>query len=138
MQQDALLINCDGGARGNPGPAAIGALLWTPDRKVITFLSERIGSTTSNVAEYAALAKALQLAVRYTKGEVRVMMDSELVVRQLTGVYRVRAQHLLPLYESVKRLETSFAKVTYTAVRRTDKYQARADKLVNEALDRKE
>ena len=132
---DKVLINTDGGARNNPGPAAIGIVIWDENHAKLEEYKERIGDTTNNVAEYKALIKALEIAIRHTSGEVHVFMDSQLVVRQVTGQYRIKAQHLRPLFQKVKDAESSFAKVMYDYVSRYDRYQVEADKLVNDALD---
>lgn len=135
---EVILINTDGGSRGNPGKAAIGIVIRDENNKVLEKYKEKIGITTNNVAEYKALIKGLELASKYTKEgnkEIKVFMDSELIVRQLTGVYRVKQSHLISLFENVKKLESKFKKISYTHVFREDKYQTEADKLVNEALD---
>jgi ribonuclease HI len=131
-----VIINADGGSRGNPGPAAIGILIRDTNRTIAKF-SQIIGMATNNVAEYKALVKALELASKFTKEEVYIFMDSELVVRQLSGDYRVKANNLKPIFERVRKLESMFRKVTYRNVTRDDKFQAQADFLVNQALDRK-
>lgn len=137
MACEMVLVNCDGGSRGNPGPAAIGVVVWDEKRRVLKELGERIGITTSNVAEYKALAKALELASAYTHNEVHVFMDSELVARQVKGLYKVKASHLLPLLANVKRCEGAFRRVVYSNVPREDRFQSEADRLVNEALGSK-
>lgn len=129
-----VVINCDGGSRGNPGEAAIGIVIRRDD-EVLEKIKKKIGKTTNNIAEYTALIKSIEAASKYTKGEVEIIMDSELVVRQVRGIYAVRAKHLLPFYQKVKSLESNFRKVTYKNVSRWDKFQSEADKLVNEALD---
>jgi len=127
-------LHADGAARGNPGPAAYGFVLDSPTGAEIAAGAEVIGETTNNVAEYrgliAGLTRALDLGV--TKLETR--MDSELVVRQMTGEYRVKNAGLKPLYEAAKRAAARFAGVDFRAVRREE--NARADRLVNETLDR--
>lgn len=130
-----IIVNCDGGARGNPGPAAIGVVL-RDEKKVLETHKEMIEETTNNVAEYHALIKALESARKYTKDEVLIIMDSELVIKQMSGEYKVKAEHLLPLFNKVKALEKEYQKVTYQHVLRSDHHQAMADKLVNDALDR--
>ncbi len=128
-------VYADGGSRRNPGPAAIGVIILDEHDQVIERHKEFIGTATNNVAEYTALLKALQLAVRHTQGEVHVFMDSEVVIRQMKGSYQIKAPHLLPLYEAVKRREKAFVKVIYRNVPRSNPHQAQADALVNEALD---
>ncbi|MBI1970430.1 reverse transcriptase-like protein [Candidatus Woesearchaeota archaeon] len=132
-----VILNCDGGSRGNPGPAAIGVVVWDEKRNVLLKHHERIGHTTNNVAEYTALLRALELAQKYTTGTVHVFMDSEVVIRQMNNEYIVRAKHLLPLHNKAKETEKKFERVTYTHVPRENKYQTEADKLVNTALDGK-
>jgi ribonuclease HI len=130
-----IIVNADGGSRGNPGPAAIGIVIRDDKRKVLETYKERIGAATNNTAEYKSLIKALELASKHTKEELRVFMDSELVIRQLTGAYRVKAKLILPLYQQAKKLEALFQKVSYANVPREDSHQAQADQLVNDALD---
>ena len=123
----------DGGARGNPGPAAYGYVLEAEDGTVLAAAGEAIGVATNNVAEYrglvAGLARALELAVP----EVEVVSDSELLVKQMTGVYRVKNEALRELSLEAARLARQVGTVTYRAVRR--EHNKLADKLVNEALD---
>ncbi len=132
---EKIFVNCDGGSRGNPGPAAIGIVVWDENRNVLEVYKNCIGNATNNVAEYSALIKALKIASEYSKKEVCVFMDSELVVRQMNGQYRVKKDHLLDLYQEVKVAEKVFEKVVYVSVGRNDKYQEVADTLVNQALD---
>ncbi|MGH2891431.1 MAG: ribonuclease HI family protein, partial [Solirubrobacteraceae bacterium] len=94
-----LVIHVDGGARGNPGPAAIGVVLSDGDGTVIHELGERIGVATNNVAEYKALLRGIELAAAHGATELDVVNDSELVARQLTGAYRVKHQAMKPLYQ---------------------------------------
>ena len=108
----------DGGARGNPGPAAIGILICDEKGGPLFEIGETIGDTTNNVAEYQAVIKALQTAESLGAQEVIHHMDSELVTRQLTGEYRLKAEHLRPLFLKVKELEKKFKKITYTHVPR--------------------
>ncbi len=130
-----ILINCDGGSRGNPGPAALGLLLRLPSGQLLKTHAEKIGVATNNEAEYRALIKALSLAKEFTREEVRVFMDSELVVRQVTGQYKIKLPHLQILYQQVKIAERAFLSVVYQSVPRSDEYQQLADRLVNLALD---
>ena len=125
----------DGGARGNPGPAAIGVLLC--DEKGISLFEqgEVIGDTTNNVAEYEAVIKALTIAHDLKAQEITHHMDSELVKKQLTGEYRLKAEHLRPLFLKVKDLEKKFKKITFVHVPREHPQMKRADRQVNRALD---
>jgi ribonuclease HI len=126
-------LSTDGGARGNPGPAAYGYVLESDDGHVLAAHGEAIGHATNNVAEYsglvAGMAKAAELGVR----ELEVVSDSELLVKQMRGEYKVKNEALRALWEDANDLEHRFARVRYTAVRRA--HNELADRLVNEALD---
>lgn len=130
-----FFLHTDGGARGNPGPAAIGVVLYNEEKKPVVEHKERIGSATNNIAEYKALIKGLEIATAYTHTILDCFLDSELLVEQLRGKYAVKAKHLKPLYEEVRRLERQFGRVLYHHVPRENPFQARADALVNAALD---
>ncbi len=123
----------DGGARGNPGPAAYGYVLETDDGTVLAARGEKIGVATNNVAEYRALIAGLAKAVELAVPEVEVVSDSELLVKQMTGVYRVKNEALRELSLEAAQLARRIGRVTYTAVRR--ERNELADRLVNEALD---
>jgi ribonuclease HI len=123
----------DGGARGNPGPAAYGFVLEADDGTVLAAHGEKIGVATNNVAEYRALIAGLAKAVELAVPEVEVVSDSELLVKQMTGVYRVKNDALRELSVEAAQLARRIGKVTYTAVRR--EHNELADRLVNEALD---
>jgi ribonuclease HI len=132
-----IYTNSDGGARGNPGPGAIGVII-RKDGKILMKFSKFIGQrVTSNVAEYEALIKALELASEFTDDEFTCVLDSELVVRQLLGEYRVRNQKLLELFLKVQKLQERFKKIKYLHSSRWDKFQQIADELVNEELDKR-
>jgi ribonuclease HI len=134
--RDELVIYSDGGARGNPGPAAIGAVVLDPSTDpptVLSTVSERIGVTTNNVAEYQALIAGLEAASEHPARRIRVRADSQLVIRQLEGRYRVKQAHLRPLYERALALLRDYEEVDLAHVRRED--NADADALVNAALD---
>lgn len=129
------VLHTDGGARGNPGPAAIGLVLEFPASDLPTYEhAETIGKATNNVAEYTALLRGLQEALRRKATAVECVLDSELVVRQIAGVYRVRDPHLRALWTKVQELRGSFSSVEFRTVPRRE--NARADRLVNKALDR--
>ncbi|HEX3056079.1 MAG TPA: reverse transcriptase-like protein [Gaiellaceae bacterium] len=123
----------DGGARGNPGPAAYGYVLEAEDGTVLAAHGERIGVATNNVAEYRALIAGLEKAVELAVPEVEVVSDSELLVKQMNGEYRVKNAALQDLSIQASRLAREVGKVSYTAVRR--EHNKLADQLVNEALD---
>ena len=126
-------LSTDGGARGNPGPAAFGYVLETEDGTVLAAHGERIGVATNNVAEYSALIAGLEKALELELDEVEVVSDSELLVKQMTGEYKIKNETLQELSQEASRLARKLRKVSYTAVRR--EHNELADRLVNEALD---
>ena len=123
----------DGGARGNPGPAAYGYVLETEDGTVLAAHGEAIGEATNNVAEYRALVAGLGKAVELAVDDVEVVSDSELLVKQMRGEYKVKNEALRELFEEAGRIARQLRSVGYTAVRR--EHNELADRLVNEALD---
>jgi ribonuclease HI len=128
-----LTVHVDGGARGNPGPAAIGVVVSAPDGAVLDEFAERIGVATNNVAEYRALLRGLERAASLGAREVELINDSELVARQLTGVYKVKHPAMKPLYEEAMTALRGFDTWKIRSVPRAQ--NAHADQLVNEALD---
>jgi ribonuclease HI len=128
-----LVINVDGGARGNPGPAAIAAVLSTPEGEVLEQHGERIGGATNNVAEYRALLLGLERARSRGAKEVELIGDSELVVRQVRGEYKVKDEALRGLHAKVVKALAEFDRWSIHHVSRED--NAEADRLVNVALD---
>ena len=126
-------LSTDGGARGNPGPAAYGYVLEAEDGTVLDARGEKIGVATNNVAEYRALIAGLEKAVELGVDELEVISDSELLVKQMQGEYRVKNEALRELNDEANSLERKLGRVRYTAVRR--EHNELADKLVNEALD---
>ena len=132
-----IFTNSDGGSRGNPGLGAIGIIV-RDNEKILTKYSAKIGNNvTNNIAEYEALIKALELASRHTKDELTCFLDSELVVNQLLGKYRVKKPELLRLFLKVQKLQENFKSIKYKHVSRWDKFQRIVDELVNDELDRK-
>lgn len=125
----------DGGSRGNPGPAGAGIVLEDPSGRTVYAVGLYLGSMTNNAAEYRALLAGLEEAVRREVRGLRVVSDSELIVRQINGQYRVKSADLLPLYEQVKALLRRIPAATVVHVRREE--NQRADALVNRALDAK-
>ncbi|MDQ4020034.1 MAG: reverse transcriptase-like protein [Actinomycetota bacterium] len=123
----------DGGARGNPGPAAAAYVLEAEDGTVLDARGEAIGVATNNVAEYRALVAGLAKATELGVTDLDVVSDSELLVKQMRGEYRVKNQSLIDLSVEAGRLARQIGRVTYRAVRRAD--NELADRLVNEALD---
>ena len=128
-----LLVHVDGGARGNPGPAAIGAVVSTPDGEVLEEAAQGIGEATNNVAEYRALLLGLERARALGATEVEVINDSELVARQLQGAYKVKHAGLRPLYDQAMEALERFERWSVRSVPREQ--NAHADRLVNAALD---
>jgi ribonuclease HI len=123
----------DGGARGNPGPAAYGFVLETEDGKVLAAEGALIGNATNNVAEYSGLIAGLEKAVELHVPDVEVVSDSELMVKQMRGEYRVKNEALRGLYEQATALARLLGNVEYRHVKRA--HNELADKLVNDALD---
>ena len=126
-------LSTDGGARGNPGPAAYGYVLETEDGKVLDKRGQKIGVATNNVAEYRALIAGLEAALAHGVSELEVVSDSELLVKQMRGEYKVKNAALKTLSTQAAALGRGLDSVSYTAVRR--ELNALADRLVNEALD---
>jgi ribonuclease HI len=124
----------DGGARGNPGPAASAFVLEAEDGTVLAAEGEAIGTATNNVAEYRALLAGLERAAELGLDELEVVSDSELLVKQMRGEYKVKNAALRELWDEGQRLARRVGRVEYTAVRR--EHNELADRLVNEALDR--
>lgn len=129
-----LVVNVDGGARGNPGPAAIGAVVQHPGGEVLEERGERIGTATNNVAEYKALLLGIERATELGASELELVGDSELIVRQVKGEYKVKDVTLRKLHGEVKRALRPFeGRWSIRHVRR--EYNAEADRLVNQVLD---
>jgi ribonuclease HI len=130
---EKVVVHVDGGARGNPGPAAAGAVASAPDGTVLGERGVYIGEATNNVAEYRAVLLGLELARELGAREVEVVNDSELVARQIAGRYKVKHAGLRPLFVETMRALREFDSWAVRNVRREQ--NARADELVNEALD---
>jgi ribonuclease HI len=131
-----LVIHTDGGARGNPGPAGIGVLIEDGDGNTVLEHSRYLGEATNNQAEYTALIDALEHAKERGADEVDCFLDSELVVKQLNGEYKVKDPELAKLYLKVHNLRCAFRKAVFTHIRREQ--NKRADRLANDAMDRAE
>lgn len=129
------MLYSDGGARGNPGPAAIAYLALTEAGQIIKADSRCIGKATNNQAEYNALIAALEFAKVFKAQEVTCHLDSELVAKQLNGEYSVKNPKLRKLWQKAEELKRSFKKTCFVNVPRTNPYIQRADALVNVALD---
>jgi ribonuclease HI len=128
-----LVVHVDGGARGNPGPAAIGVVVASEDGEVLRELGERIGPATNNVAEYQALLRGIEVARELGANEVEFVNDSELVAKQLTGAYRVKHPAMRPLHAEAMSALGGFDSWRIRSVPRAQ--NADADALVNQALD---
>jgi len=133
------IVYADGGSRGNPGPAGAGAIVRNEEGKTVLTVSEFLGDTTNNVAEYTAILRALE-SIRDIAGsdqaDIQVHMDSELVVKQMKGEYKIKHPNLKPLADKVKELVFCYKSVSFTHVRREQNKDA--DALANEAMDRGE
>lgn len=136
---NTITIFTDGGSRGNPGPAAVGAQILDADEKVLAEVSETIGNATNNYAEYYAVVRGLQaakevLGKKTKETAVELKLDSELVKKQLNGEYQIKDAGLVPLFIEIHNMRVSlFPNLTLTHVRR--EFNKEADRLVNEALD---
>ena len=132
-----IYTNSDGGARGNPGPSAIGVIVRDGGKILEEFSEVLTKPSTNNVAEYRALIKALEIALKYTKSEITCILDSELVVKQLLGEYQIKNPELMKLFLEVQKLQANFSKIIYKHVKREDKHQKYVDYLLNKKLDEK-
>jgi ribonuclease HI len=128
-----VIVNVDGGSRGNPGPAAIAAVATDPSGEVLAERSETIGEATNNVAEYRALLLGIEMAKELSPDEVEYVGDSKLIVEQVKGNWKVKQDHLRPLHTKVKDALRDLPKWSIRHVKRDD--NERADELLNEALD---
>lgn len=128
----SAIANIDGGSRGNPGPAGYGALITLDDGEIVE-LKQSLGIVTNNVAEYEGLLAALRWAVDHRLKRLHIRSDSELLVKQMTGQYRVKSPGLLPLHEEARALIRSLGQVRFEHVRR--ELNKEADRLANEAMD---
>lgn len=133
MTPKDLTLFSDGGSRNNPGPAAAAYILKNKDGSLIEQRGIYLGEATNNTAEYEALLAGLRAAEKYNPAAVECFLDSELVVKQLQGIYRVKESHLLYLNEQIRSLVKLFTKVTYNYIGREKNREA--DKLVNQTLD---
>lgn len=134
-----FILYADGGSRGNPGPSGAGALVRDEEGTQVVTVSEYLGSATNNIAEYTALLRALQglqklLGVAAPSATVEARLDSQLVVRQMNGEYKIKHPNIVPLAAEVKEVVRAFKSVSFTHVYREDNTEA--DALANEAMDR--
>jgi ribonuclease HI len=129
----AVIVSCDGAARGNPGPAGIGVQIVDERGVVVGEIAEGLGETTNNVAEYTAAIRGLELAAELGAAEVTLRSDSLLLIQQLLGRFRVRTAHLRPLHERVQELAKTFAQIRFEHVPR--ELNTEADRLANQGVD---
>ncbi len=129
-----IIANCDGGSRGNPGPAGYGVYIQDSNGKVVAELNEFLGERTNNFAEYSGLLAALEYALQHNHRRLRVVADSELMVKQIKGQYRVNSPELRPLYEEAKRRIAQLETFEIQHVLREK--NRHADRLANLAMDR--
>ncbi len=128
-----VIVNVDGGARGNPGPAAIAAVATTPDGEVLAERSDTIGEATNNVAEYRALMLGVELAKELGADEAEFIGDSSVIAHQVRGEWKIKQEHLRPLREQAVQAVEEHGKWSIRNVPREE--NTRADELLNEALD---
>ena len=128
-----LWLSTDGGARGNPGPAGLGLVIKDESGEVLLEHGQYLGETTNNVAEYSALVAALKFALSLGGTEVVIQMDSELIVKQMTGLYKIKQPHLQELAAQVEAQLKQFDKYEFKHVLRA--YNKEADRMVNKAID---
>ena len=133
MNKEKLIIYCDGGSRGNPGPAGLGAVIYDKDKNKLFEISEFLGVSTNNQAEYKGVLKAIEKAKEMKAKELTFYLDSELIVKQMNGQYRVKNKDLLPIYMEIRKYILEFEKVEFNHVRR--EYNKEADALANMAMD---
>jgi len=129
-----VIVSCDGASRGNPGPAGIGVQITDDDGTVLAEIAEGLGETTNNVAEYTAAVEGLKRALELGGAEVLLRSDSQLLINQLTGRYRVKAAHIVLLHRQVLSLAEQFDQIRYEHVRR--ERNTEPDRLANEGVDR--
>lgn len=135
-EEGLLLIYTDGASRGNPGPSAWAFLLLDENRNALEERAGFIGRGTNNEAEYHGLIEGLRAALRRGGRRISVFSDSELMIRQMTGMYRVGSPRLIPLHREAQSISRKFGAIEYHSVRRDQPYIARADQLCNAVLDR--
>ncbi|MEA2556385.1 MAG: ribonuclease [Actinomycetota bacterium] len=129
-----MIVSCDGASRGNPGPAGIGVQITDADGTVLAEIAEGLGETTNNVAEYTAAIEGLKRALELGGTDVLLRSDSQLLINQLTGRYRVKTAHIVPLHQEVLALASKFDRIRFEHVRR--ERNTEPDRLANEGVDR--
>lgn len=128
-----MILYCDGAARGNPGPAGLGAYITEDDGTFVHEIARGLGEATNNVAEYSALVAGLEWCVANGADAVRVRADSDLVIKQMNGVYKVKAKNLMGLHRRARELAAALGEVTFEHVRR--EFNKDADRLANQGVD---
>jgi ribonuclease HI len=128
-----MTLNTDGGSRGNPGPGACSAILKDRNATIVGKASKFLGLCTNNEAEYQGLLLGLELAIKHNADDLEVLMDSELIVKQLNGKYRVKEPRLKPLFDKVKEMTQNFDAICFISIPRERNKEA--DTLVNTVLD---
>jgi len=128
-----VIVACDGASRGNPGPAGAGAQITDADGVVLAEVAEGLGAATNNVAEYTAVIRGLERALELGAASVLLRSDSQLLINQLTGRYRVKSPHLQPLHRRVRQLAAGFDSIEFEHVRR--ERNTEADRLANQGVD---
>jgi ribonuclease HI len=129
-----VIVACDGASRGNPGPAGIGVQIATGDGSVLAEIARGIGEATNNVAEYTAVIEGLERAQELGARAVTLRSDSQLLINQLTGRYRVKSEHLEPLHRRALSIAAGFPRISFEHVPRDE--NSEADRLANEGVDR--
>lgn len=130
---EEVVVYTDGASRGNPGPAALGIAILDTSGNVLHEIRQKLGDQTNNYAEYMALKEGLAFCEAAGVSKVTVKADSQLMVRQMLGEYKVKAEGIIPIYLECKKLSQSFSEIRFEHVRRED--NKHADRLANEALD---
>jgi len=135
MKSRNLTVHTDAASRGNPGPSSIAYCIKDSSGKILEEKGKYIGKGTNNTAEYKAMVAALGAASKYSSGEVRVFSDSQILVRQMNGKYKVKAKHLKDLFQDAKQKQKKFKRVTYNHLPREDPEISKMDRLANKVLD---
>ncbi len=133
MENNKFIIFCDGGSRGNPGPAGLGAVIYDDKKNILAELYEYLGETTNNQAEYRAVLAAIKKAKELNGQELDFYLDSELIVKQMSGEYRVKNKDLLPIFMEIRKYSLEFKSVHFSHVPREQNTEA--DALANRAMD---
>ncbi|NCD00770.1 ribonuclease HI family protein [bacterium] len=136
MSKENLIIFCDGGSRGNPGKAGLGSVIYDEDKNILKEISKYIGVTTNNQAEYRAVLEAIKEAKEMGGKRIKFFLDSELIVKQMSGEYRVKNKDLLPIYLDIRQRILEFESVSFIHVPREQNKEA--DRLANLAMDKGE